>query len=207
MSLSPSRAKVHVSSDAGSLVVTCRNVTLLDVTLTVGLLAAGIATVCTIVACIHIFLKFAIWDGSPAIVLHLGWAVGGAFMIILAVHAILRLIPHILVLLKTAMSGSGDVLRIDAVSWSLVCHKPEKGRVGLAGIWWPPTKDVYTGATSALKGASVRSNSPVGRVQVEQLSQHVSTSSCAQVSGSKLLQGTSRRQLELRGNERVAPVT
>lgn len=187
--------------------MTCRTVTLLDVALTTTLLAAGIATVCTIVGCIHIFFKFALWDGSPAIVLHLGWAVGGAFMIILAVHAILRLVPHVLHLVKTLLSGSGDVLRIDAVSWSLVCHKPEKGRVGLAGIWWPPTKDVYTGATSALKGASVRSNSPVGRVQVVQLSQHVSTSSCAQVSGSKLLQGTSRRQLELRGNERVAPLT
>lgn len=148
--------RIHVDSSAGSLVLTCRNVSIVDVALTGALLASAIATVCTIVACIHIFLRFAIFDGSPVIVLHLGWTIGGTFMILLGIQSILKLVPHVLYLFKTVLAGSGDVLRVEAAGWNLLCHMPEKGRVGLGGIWWPPTKDAHSGATSSLRGALVR---------------------------------------------------
>jgi hypothetical protein len=156
MSQARRRERIHVNCTAGSLLVTCRNVSLLDATLAAALLAGGVATVCTIGACIHVFLKFAWWDGSPVILLHLGWSVGGAFMILLSVNTIIKLIPRTLNLVQFMLTGTGDTLRIDAVSWKLVCRKPESDSVGLYSLLSTPSHHVHSGATSGLKGALVR---------------------------------------------------
>lgn len=153
---------IRVTSDASVLALTCNNVTRVDAALTAGFIVGVLGTVYTVVSCLHIFLKVVVWDGAYrglgpniSLVAHIAWAIAGSFMIFLAVKALLNLVPTAHHVFRAVLSGRGDELNVDATGWKLTCFKQGHGNLHVAGHWWPPYRQQYSGATSSLKGALV----------------------------------------------------